>query len=499
MEFVDYSIEEGLEEEDEQSVCSSIARGGPIYVPDLTSPLIRLGHFEDLVLEELQSLKAELCVDSFHLCEEDLSVDELKIYTEEELVEKALQEAFQNNDENEPQVLEDLSNRMSKDDLGTSCCAIAHSESSEKRINTSPSYESLNGSLVQVGDPDSSGILVESNSKKSRKRGRKFDRDCRAAELESSYTAKVKQLANLKQKQDEDKVAARLHSFNGSCNAGDGVVPSSENIERMRTLRFINSSTKMKSSNTREHVAVSFQEVVLCVEIYHSIKKTIKTQEFLVLGNQTLAELRDQIFCSTDQLMEKEKQSDPSGYFLIEDVFCNDLRDPDAVDYSEPIFDWIRNSKKEALEKWDWILSGPLQPKEKALFGDTKTSHLPNFKAVDMHKVRFCDLSFRLGAGYIYCHQGDCKHFMVLRDMRLIHPEDEQNRAAYPVLMFQLKTRFEKCSVCRIYRATKVTVEDKWAPENPSYFCDNCYHLLHYNEDGSLLYEDYAVYDYHHD
>ncbi|KAI3990389.1 hypothetical protein MKX01_021324 [Papaver californicum] len=317
MELVDYSIEEGLEEEDEQFVCSSIACGGPITF------LILL------------TLETELCVDSFHLCEEDLSVDELKIYTEEELVEKALQEAFQNYDEKEPQVLEDLSNRMSKDDLGTSC-EFVHLESSEKRINTSPSYESLNGSLVQVSNPDSSGILVERNSKKSRKRGRKFDRDCRAAELE------------------------------------------------------------MRSSNTREHMDLSSQEVVLC------------TQEFLVLGKQTLAELRDQIYCSTDQLMQKEKQSDPSGYFLIEDVFCNDLRDPDAVDYSEPIFDWLRNSKKEALEKWDWILSGPSQPKEKALFGDTKTSHLPNFKVVDMHKVRFCDLSFRLGAGYIYCHQGIC-------------------------------------------------------------------------------------------
>ncbi|KAI3964932.1 hypothetical protein MKW92_031272 [Papaver armeniacum] len=488
MESVDYPIEEeGFGEEDEQPVCSSIARGGPIYIPDLTSPLIKLDRFQDLVLEELRILEAESCIDSIHLCEEDLSVYELKIYTEEELVEKALQ--VQKNDENEPQVLEDPSNTMSSD------------ESSEKTVNTSEANESLNGSLVQVSNPDSSGILVESsNSKKGRKRGRKFDRDCRAAELERSCTAKVKQLASLKQKQDEDKLAARLHSFNGSCNAGDGLVlPSSENIERMRTLRFINSSTKMRSSNTDEHIAVSSQEVVLCVEIYHSIKKHLKTQEFLVLGKQTLAELRDQIYCSTDQLMQKENQSDPSGYFLIEDVFCNDLRDPDAVDYSEPIFDWLRSSEKEALEKWDWILSGPLQLKDKALLGDMKASHLPNFKAVGMHKIRFCDLSLRLGAGYLYCHQGNCKHLMVLRDMRLIHPEDEQNRAAFPVLIFQLKTRFEKCSVCKIYRATKVTVEDKWAQENPSYFCDNCYHLLHYNEDESLLYDDYAVYDYHHD
>lgn len=82
--------------------------------------------------------------------------------------------------------------------------------------------------------------------------------------------------------------------------------------------------------------------------------------------------------------------------------------------------------------------------------------------------------------------------------MRLIHPEDVQNQAAYPIVLFQLKPRVQKCSTCKIYRATKVTVDDKWAQDNPCYFCDNCYYLLHY-KDGSLLYNDFSVYDYVHD
>lgn len=82
--------------------------------------------------------------------------------------------------------------------------------------------------------------------------------------------------------------------------------------------------------------------------------------------------------------------------------------------------------------------------------------------------------------------------------MRLVHPEDIQNQAAYPISLYQFKQRPRKCHVCRIYRATKVTVDDKWAGENPCYFCDNCYYLLHYKE-GSLLYSDFSVYDYLHD
>lgn len=79
--------------------------------------------------------------------------------------------------------------------------------------------------------------------------------------------------------------------------------------------------------------------------------------------------------------------------------------------------------------------------------------------------------------------------------MRLIHPDDVQNQAAYPLLTFQLRMRLQKCSVCKIYKAEKMTVDDKWAPENPCYFCDLCYYMLHY-VNGSLLYDDFSVYDY---
>ncbi|KAK1287334.1 snRNA-activating protein complex subunit [Acorus calamus] len=93
--------------------------------------------------------------------------------------------------------------------------------------------------------------------------------------------------------------------------------------------------------------------------------------------------------------------------------------------------------------------------------------------------------------------KGDCKHMVVIRDMRLINPDDLQNRNAYPIRTFQIRNRLHKCSVCGIYRATKVTVDDKWAQKNPCYFCENCYFLLHYKEDRSLLYDEFASYDYY--
>lgn len=89
----------------------------------------------------------------------------------------------------------------------------------------------------------------------------------------------------------------------------------------------------------------------------------------------------------------------------MQDTFCNDLRDPSAIDYSLPIFNWLKNFKTEAIEKWEFIMSGELKKMQKELLGGADMSNLPSFKCMHMQKTRFSDLHFRLGAGYLYCHQ----------------------------------------------------------------------------------------------
>lgn len=63
------------------------------------------------------------------------------------------------------------------------------------------------------------------------------------------------------------------------------------------------------------------------------------------------------------------------------------------------------NNKNEAIEKWEFIMSGELKKMQKELLGHADVTSLPYFKSVYMHKTRFSDLRFRLGAGYLYCHQ----------------------------------------------------------------------------------------------
>lgn len=48
----------------------SIPRGGPIYVPNMVSPLTRVPDFETSVCNELRSLESELASDTLEGCEE---------------------------------------------------------------------------------------------------------------------------------------------------------------------------------------------------------------------------------------------------------------------------------------------------------------------------------------------------------------------------------------------------------------------------------------------
>lgn len=50
-------------------------------------------------------------------------------------------------------------------------------------------------------------------------------------------------------------------------------------------------------------------------------------------------------------------------------------------------------------------MNGQLVKKQKEILGYQSKTNLPIFKSRDMDSTRFCDLRFRLGAGYLYCHQ----------------------------------------------------------------------------------------------
>ncbi|PIO31532.1 hypothetical protein AB205_0055050 [Aquarana catesbeiana] len=81
------------------------------------------------------------------------------------------------------------------------------------------------------------------------------------------------------------------------------------------------------------------------------------------------------------------------------------------------------------------------------------------FQVAKMEDYTFNDLNIKIGFPYLYSHQGDCEHIVTITDIRW------------------------------------VTKSDSFAPDDPCFFCDVCFKMLHYDSEGNKL-GDFLAYAY---
>jgi snRNA-activating protein complex subunit 3 len=211
------------------------------------------------------------------------------------------------------------------------------------------------------------------------------------------------------------------------------------------------------------HVAVDPDGDALCVVAVHDALTGTKTHEYACLASQSLAELRDVIYCVADR-DEDGAACRNSACLCIEQVFYVDTRDPTAPDLAQPIIDWISAGQRHTHPT------------------------LGVFQRRSMQDTRLCDLTVRLGHPYLFMHQhGDCEHIVVFRDVHRIPASANQNVRAYPRLVFECRFTKRKCIVCNIYPAKHIAYADLLSSENPSYYCDECFLPLHMDVEGRLV------------
>ncbi|KAG8521316.1 snRNA-activating protein complex subunit 3 [Galemys pyrenaicus] len=183
---------------------------------------------------------------------------------------------------------------------------------------------------------------------------------------------------------------------------------------------------------------------ILYPVIFHKHKEHKPFQTMLVLGSQKLTELRDSICCVSDLQIGGEFSNTPdqapehiskdlykSAFFYFEGTFYNDKRYPECRDLSRTIIEWSESHDRG--------------------YGKFQTANMEDFT--------FNDLYIKLGFPYLYCHQGDCEHVIIITDIRW------------------------------------VTNNDSFAPEDPCFFCDVCFRMLHYDSEGNKLGE-FLAYPY---
>ncbi|XP_053321911.1 snRNA-activating protein complex subunit 3 [Spea bombifrons] len=203
-------------------------------------------------------------------------------------------------------------------------------------------------------------------------------------------------------------------------------------------------------------------------------------QTLLVLGSQKLTELRDGLKCVSDLQIGGEFSSNPdmapesickdlfkSAFFYFEGVFYNDMRYPECRDLSRNTIEWA----------------------------ESRDRGYGKFQSAKMEDYTFNDLQIKIGYPYLYCHQGDCEHIVTVTDIRLIHHGDCLDRTLYPVQTRKRWFRTRKCYVCKLYTAKWVTNDDSLAPDDPCFFCDVCFRMMHYDTEGNKLGE-FLAYPY---
>uniref|UniRef100_A0A8C6TKS5 snRNA-activating protein complex subunit 3 n=1 Tax=Neogobius melanostomus TaxID=47308 RepID=A0A8C6TKS5_9GOBI len=216
-------------------------------------------------------------------------------------------------------------------------------------------------------------------------------------------------------------------------------------------------------------------EVLLTINVYYpavfdKFNYTRPHMTLLMTGSHTLAELRDAICCVSDVQVCGEFSNNPdmvpdlvskdhykSAFFYFEGVFYNDMRFSDCRDISITTIEWA------------------------------KTRNFPPFSQGKMEDTRFVDLKVKVGFPYLYCHQGDCEHLVIITDVRLMHRSDCLDKKNYPLLIHKDRIDTQKCAVCHVYIARWYTTNDQFAPSDPCLFCDKCFRMLHYDTEGNKL------------
>ncbi|KAM9363715.1 snRNA-activating protein complex subunit 3 [Symphorus nematophorus] len=224
-------------------------------------------------------------------------------------------------------------------------------------------------------------------------------------------------------------------------------------------------------------------EIILTINVYYPavIERFTYVRPHMTLlmtGSHSLAELRDAICCVSDLQVCGEFSNTPdmvpdfiskdhykSAFFFFEGVFYNDMRFPECQDISMTIIEWA------------------------------KTRNFPTYSQAKMEDTRFADLTVKVGFPYLYCHQGDCEHLVIITDIRLAHENDCLDKKLYPLLTHKHRVATQKCAVCHVFIGRWFTTNDQFAPSDPCLFCDKCFRMLHYDAQGNKL-GDFLAYPY---
>ena len=235
--------------------------------------------------------------------------------------------------------------------------------------------------------------------------------------------------------------------------------------------------------------------------IYHPTKN-IKTQQISVLGDGTLSDLKDKIYCVLDEILTNSKRA----FFFIENIFYNYLpkENGKSLEYlSLPISENrlkkltmkdLENDNKsytleEQFDKSKFTYNKSIYSNEESLNYLRKNA----YENLDMENIPISSLPLRIGYPYLFRHIESCDHMIILNDIREIDKYDnfkiengKVEKKNIAIVTYQKKVKRRKCDACLFYYATMISINDLTMGDvsHALFLCQYCVRKLH----SQLLY-----------
>ncbi|TFK54170.1 hypothetical protein OE88DRAFT_1625240 [Heliocybe sulcata] len=238
---------------------------------------------------------------------------------------------------------------------------------------------------------------------------------------------------------------------------------------------------KNSDQNTLHHIKTSSEAVtnteqaILTVTVHNRVPwgpgYFTRSSQHAVLSSQTLGDLFEAIPCTSNELPAEtllegtvvgyDAQSPPTPspgcVICIEGLAYGDgQNEPDYADKLLEFLEKSPDSKRPSIKK------GP-----------------------SVYDTKFSSLTLRLNEPYWLLHQGNCEHFLVIDQIRLLHPEDLVS--GYPLTVQITPALLDLCRACSKVPAVLSVIGDIRLGESPCVLCGPCWRNMGDPQDESVM------------
>jgi len=230
-------------------------------------------------------------------------------------------------------------------------------------------------------------------------------------------------------------------------------------VTRIRKCSIVFSRKKLAKQIKNSLVLVNFS----IFSPIHYGKDLKKEYEFIFKSTDSLIDVHERIPC-----MKNKLKSNLTGcFFSIENTLY-------VKNYS--VKDVSRIIKK-------YFLISRRYEKKKIISSDLKSM-----------TVQLEDLILKQGAFYNYVHFGICVHTLIFNWIRQVRLDLKLRfEKLYPLPIFELVHKVQNCGICNFLPAKLVTYNDILTPNNPFFFCKECFINFHFNNQGNLIYKNFKL------